>query len=131
MLKSIDHIVITTRDLDLLGKALALAQRFHGKPDARTGVLIRNAADEHKDTPFDQWRIGLHHFCFRLRARDDVGEVHAVGAGGGALVEEDGDAEFLPHASAEVARDGVEPRGKSGVRLEGVARGLPDCALFV
>lgn len=39
---------------------------------ARTGVLIRGAAPEHQDTPFDQWRTGLHHFCFRLRSRQDV-----------------------------------------------------------
>jgi catechol 2,3-dioxygenase-like lactoylglutathione lyase family enzyme len=44
---------------------------------ARTGVLIRNAAPEH-DTPFDQWRIGLHHFCFRLRSREDVDALAAA-----------------------------------------------------
>jgi catechol 2,3-dioxygenase-like lactoylglutathione lyase family enzyme len=43
---------------------------------ARTGVLIRPAAPEHRDTPFDQWRIGLHHFCFRLRSRADVDALH-------------------------------------------------------
>jgi catechol 2,3-dioxygenase-like lactoylglutathione lyase family enzyme len=43
----------------------------------RTGVLIRNAAPEHRDAPFDQWRIGLHHFCFRLRSREDVDALHA------------------------------------------------------
>lgn len=42
----------------------------------RTGVLIRAATPEHRDTPFDQWRIGLHHFCFRLRAREDVDALH-------------------------------------------------------
>jgi len=44
---------------------------------ARTGVLIRPAAPEHRDTPFDQWRIGLHHFCFRLRSREDVDALYA------------------------------------------------------
>ena len=43
---------------------------------ARTGVLIRNTAPEHRDTPFDQWRVGLHHFCFRLRSREDVDALH-------------------------------------------------------
>jgi catechol 2,3-dioxygenase-like lactoylglutathione lyase family enzyme len=43
---------------------------------ARTGVLIRSAAPEHQDTRFDQWRIGLHHFCFRLRSREDVDALH-------------------------------------------------------
>lgn len=44
----------------------------------RTGVLIRAAAPEHRDTPFHQWRIGLHHFCFRLRSREDVDFLHAA-----------------------------------------------------
>ena len=43
---------------------------------ARTGVLIRPAAPEHRDTPFAQWRVGLHHFCFRLRSREDVDALH-------------------------------------------------------
>ncbi|WP_135212774.1 VOC family protein [Vitreimonas flagellata] len=42
----------------------------------RTGVLIRAASAEHRDTPFDQWRVGLHHFCFRLRSREDVEALH-------------------------------------------------------
>jgi catechol 2,3-dioxygenase-like lactoylglutathione lyase family enzyme len=44
---------------------------------ARTGVLIRPAAPEHRDTAFDQWRVGLHHFCFRMRSREDVEALHA------------------------------------------------------
>ena len=44
----------------------------------RTGIVIRAAAPEHADTSFDQWRIGLHHFCFRLRSREDIDALHAV-----------------------------------------------------
>ncbi|MEQ9436831.1 VOC family protein [Hyphomonas sp.] len=44
----------------------------------RTGVLIREAAAEHRDTGFDQWRVGLHHMCFRLRSREDVDTLHAA-----------------------------------------------------
>jgi len=44
----------------------------------RTGVLIRTAPAEKAGTPFDQWRIGLHHFCFRLRSREDVDALHRV-----------------------------------------------------
>ena len=44
----------------------------------RTGILIREAPPEHQSTPFDQWRIGLHHFCFRLRSREDIDTLHAV-----------------------------------------------------
>jgi catechol 2,3-dioxygenase-like lactoylglutathione lyase family enzyme len=43
----------------------------------RTGVLIRPAAADYRASPFDQWRIGLHHFCFRLRSREDVDALHA------------------------------------------------------
>ena len=38
----------------------------------RTGIGIRAASDEHKYTPFDQYRAGLHHVCIRARAREDV-----------------------------------------------------------
>ena len=41
-------------------------------------MLIRPAAPEHRDTPFDQWRIGLHHFCFRLRSREDIDALHVA-----------------------------------------------------
>jgi catechol 2,3-dioxygenase-like lactoylglutathione lyase family enzyme len=44
----------------------------------RTGVLIRQVADEHRGTEFDQWRVGLHHFCFRFRSAEDIDELHAV-----------------------------------------------------
>jgi catechol 2,3-dioxygenase-like lactoylglutathione lyase family enzyme len=39
-------------------------------------VLIRAAAEAHRDTPFDQWRIGLHHVCFRVRSREDIEALH-------------------------------------------------------
>ena len=42
----------------------------------RTGVVIRQVSAEHADTDFDQWRVGLHHFCFRLRSREDVDALH-------------------------------------------------------
>ncbi len=44
----------------------------------RTGVLIRPVADEYADVPFDQWRIGLHHMCFRLRSKEDIDALHDV-----------------------------------------------------
>lgn len=49
----------------------------------RTGIVIRPGAPEHADTAFDQWRVGLHHFCFRLRTAEDIDTLHA------ALVEMD------------------------------------------
>jgi catechol 2,3-dioxygenase-like lactoylglutathione lyase family enzyme len=38
----------------------------------RTGIGIRAAAPEHADTPFDAYRAGLHHLCFRARTREDI-----------------------------------------------------------
>lgn len=39
---------------------------------SRTGIAIRAASAEHADTPFDQYRAGLHHVCLRARSRQDV-----------------------------------------------------------
>ncbi|MBI5941773.1 MAG: VOC family protein [Caulobacterales bacterium] len=44
----------------------------------RTGIVIRPAAPGQADTAFDQWRTGLHHFCFRLRSEADIDTLHAV-----------------------------------------------------
>lgn len=87
----IAHIQLTVREVArsrdfyhrLLHQGFGMAIQYDA-PDvfycigARTGVLIRGAAAEHRDTPFDQWRIGLHHFCFRLRSREDVDALHAL-----------------------------------------------------
>jgi catechol 2,3-dioxygenase-like lactoylglutathione lyase family enzyme len=43
---------------------------------SRTGILVRPAAAAHRATRFDQTRVGLHHFCFRARSREDVDAVH-------------------------------------------------------
>ncbi len=48
---------------------------------SRTGILVRGAPPEKRDTPFDQDRAGLHHFCFRARQRADVDAIHAFVAG--------------------------------------------------
>ena len=39
---------------------------------SRTGILVRSAPAENRDSRFDQDRSGLHHFCFRARSREDV-----------------------------------------------------------
>jgi catechol 2,3-dioxygenase-like lactoylglutathione lyase family enzyme len=79
----IAHIQLTVRDVAasrdfyhrLLHETFGMAVQYDVPGQVfyciggRTGVLIRGAHPEHRDTPFDQWRIGLHHFCFRLRAR--------------------------------------------------------------
>ena len=43
---------------------------------SRTGILVRGAPADKRDTAFDQDRSGLHHFCFRARQHEDVDAVH-------------------------------------------------------
>lgn len=38
----------------------------------QTGVAISRAGNDFLKNPFDQLRPGLHHFCFRLKRKDDV-----------------------------------------------------------
>jgi catechol 2,3-dioxygenase-like lactoylglutathione lyase family enzyme len=47
---------------------------------SRTGVLVREAPPEKRSARFDQNQVGLHHFCFRARAREHVDEVHRFAA---------------------------------------------------
>jgi len=42
---------------------------------SRTGVAISRADPEFRSDRFHQRRIGLHHFCFRARSREDVDEI--------------------------------------------------------
>src|SRR4029450_10414399 len=86
----IAHIQLTVRDLaasrafyrKLLHETLGMAIQYD-HPEVfyciggRTGVAIRSAPPERHDTPFDQWRIGLHRFCFRLRSRGDSDTLQA------------------------------------------------------
>ena len=85
----IAHIQLTVRDVatsrgfyyGLLHEAFGMAIQYD-QPEVfyciggRTSVLIRNASPEARDQPFDQWRIGLHHFCFRLRSAEDIDALH-------------------------------------------------------
>ena len=41
----------------------------------RTGIGIRAASAEHRETAFDQYRAGLHHLCLRARSAADVDAV--------------------------------------------------------
>jgi catechol 2,3-dioxygenase-like lactoylglutathione lyase family enzyme len=43
----------------------------------RTGIGLSPAAPEHRGERFQQGRVGLHHICFRMRAREDVDALHA------------------------------------------------------
>ena len=43
---------------------------------SRTGILVRADDEAKSGGRFDQRRAGLHHLCFRARARADVDGVH-------------------------------------------------------
>lgn len=43
---------------------------------SRTGILIREAPEDKKHIAFDQDTAGLHHFCFRVRAHEDIDNIY-------------------------------------------------------
>jgi len=95
-INGIAHIQLTVRDVArskpfyrrLLHETFGMAIQYD-EPGAfyciggRTGVLISPVEEEFRDEPFNQWRVGLHHVCFRLRSREDIDKLHT------ALVEMD------------------------------------------
>jgi len=87
-LNGIAHVYLTVKDFDaclpfyekLLEffdmKCLVKTDQLYYCVGSRTGVGIRAASPEHQNTPFDQYRIGLHHLCLRARSREDVDAVY-------------------------------------------------------
>ncbi|MEE4301525.1 MAG: VOC family protein [Pseudomonadales bacterium] len=108
-LNGIAHVYITVADF-------AVARPFYGRllpyldmeclidtevlyycVGSRTGIAIRAASAEHADTPFDQYRAGLHHLCLRARTREDVDAVAAfVQEIGGRLVHASQEDDWAP-----------------------------------
>ena len=43
----------------------------------RTGFGINRPPPQNVGAKFDQWRVGMHHHCFRARERADIEEAHA------------------------------------------------------
>ena len=43
---------------------------------SRTGILVRLAPPDKRNSQFDQDCSGLHHFCFRAKCREDVDSIH-------------------------------------------------------
>lgn len=77
---------------------------------ARTGIGIRRARSAE---PFDQYRAGLHHLCFRARSRDDVDAVAAaVESFGGTLVHDPREDDWAPGYYSTLFED------PCGTRLE-------------
>lgn len=52
----------------------------------KTAVGIQASSRQDEDNRFDQSHSGLHHLCFRLRAREDVDELHRFLVETGALI---------------------------------------------
>lgn len=125
----IAHIQLTVRDVaasrpfyfKLLHETLGMPIQYDVPGQifycigGRTGVLIRPAAPEHRDTPFEQTRIGLHHFCFRLRSREDVDTLHAAMRDFGAkIVRAPEDGAWAPGYYSTLFED------PDGIRIEAV-----------
>ena len=87
-INGIAHLFVTTADftrarafyaklLPFLGmKPVLDGEGFYYCVGGRTAFGLRPAAPERAGERFDQGRVGLHHVCFRARAREDVDAVH-------------------------------------------------------
>ena len=52
----------------------------------RTAVGIMRAEEKFAAERFEQFRVGLHHLCFRVRQREDIDELHDFVKGLGAKI---------------------------------------------
>ena len=102
------------RLFECLGMKVVLddAKNFYGV-GGRTGLIIHQCPEAQRESRFDQSVIGLHHFCFRARSKDDVDEIHEVAVELGANIihgpQEDG---FAPGYYSVLFED------PDGIRLE-------------
>ena len=84
------HIILTVRQFEkardfycALLPNFGMTLVFDG-PDfcyhvgGRTAIGIRRCDPEYQDTPFEQYRAGLHHLCLRARTRGDVDKTAAL-----------------------------------------------------
>jgi catechol 2,3-dioxygenase-like lactoylglutathione lyase family enzyme len=105
-INGIAHVYITVSDFErakpFYQRLLALfdmrclvdTEELYYCVGARTGVGIRRARDPQ---PFDQYRAGLHHLCFRARSRQDVDAVAAaINSFGARLVHPPRDDDWAP-----------------------------------
>ena len=79
----------------------------------RTGVGIRRPAPEHAGARFEQFRVGLHHICLRVRERAEIDEAYAFLVSIGArIVHPPQDDAYAPGYYSVLFED------PDGVRLE-------------
>ena len=124
-LNGIAHVYLTVKDFaaclpfyeQLLGffemQCLVKTDRLYYCVGSRTGVGIRAASQAHRTTPFDQYRAGLHHLCFRARSREDVNAVYEfVVKLGATIVHPPEESEWAPGYYSVLFED------PDGLRLE-------------
>lgn len=92
------HVILTVGDfararafygalLPFLGLTPVIDSReYYYCVGGRTALGIRPADAAHARESFVQERPGLHHLCFRTRAREDVDAIHALLVGNGARI---------------------------------------------
>jgi catechol 2,3-dioxygenase-like lactoylglutathione lyase family enzyme len=88
-INGVAHVIVTVSDmarsrafysklLPYLGLVPVLdAPEFYYCVGGRTAFGLRPAGPEYHDDRFVQQRVGLHHVCFRARAREEVDTLHA------------------------------------------------------
>ncbi len=124
-LNGIAHVYLTVKDfaaclpfyeqlLDFFEmQCLVKTNQLYYCVGSRTGVGIRAASQAHRTTPFDQYRAGLHHLCFRARSREDVNAVYEfVVKLGATIVHPPEESEWAPGYYSVLFED------PDGLRLE-------------
>jgi catechol 2,3-dioxygenase-like lactoylglutathione lyase family enzyme/gamma-glutamylcyclotransferase (GGCT)/AIG2-like uncharacterized protein YtfP len=124
-INGIAHLFVTTGDfprarafyarlLPFLGmKPVLDGEGFYYCVGGRTAFGLRPTSPDHAGERFDQGRPGLHHVCFRARAREDVDAVHAFAREIGArIVHPPEDGAWAPGYYSVLFED------PDGVRLE-------------
>lgn len=87
-INGIAHTQLTVQDFeksvtfyDSLLPFMGLRAVFRGKEfyywvGGRTALGISRRANKNEVDKFDQTRVGLHHLCFRARAREDIDRIY-------------------------------------------------------
>jgi len=88
-INGIAHAMLTVSDFDACAPFYRELLQFLGlKPvidgdgmlycvGGRTAVGIMRAEEKFASERFQQFRVGLHHLCFRAREREDIDTLHA------------------------------------------------------
>ena len=124
-INGIAHVMLTVSDFDrakpfyekicaAMGmKPLIDTDGWYYCVGGRTALGIMRAEEVHRNERFVQFRVGLHHVCFRARAREDVDEFHELLAELGAtIVHPPQEDEWAPGYYSVLAED------PDGIRLE-------------